>query len=61
MKDLDYGKNYKYAHNFENNFVVQEFLHKEIENRKIYDPSNNARENDFRHFLKTRWKDKYNY
>jgi len=61
MKDLDYGKNYKYAHNFENNFVTQEFLPKEIENRKIYDPSNNARENDFRHFLKTRWKDKYNY
>ena len=61
MKDLDYGKNYKYAHNFENNFVVQEFLPKEIENTKLYEPSDNARENDFRRFLKTRWKEKYRY
>ena len=61
MKDLNYGKDYKYSHNYQNNFVVQEFLPKEIENTKFYDPSNNARENDFRNTLKARWKDKYSY
>ena len=61
MKDLDYGKNYKYAHSYENNFVAQEFLPKEIENTKFYEPGNNAREQDFRNTLKARWKDKYNY
>ncbi|MFC2109273.1 replication-associated recombination protein A [Bacteroidota bacterium] len=61
MKDLDYGKDYKYAHNYENNFVPQEFLPEEISNTKFYEPSNNAREQNFRAFLKTRWKDKYDY
>ena len=61
MKDLDYGKNYKYAHQFENNFVHQEFLPDEISNTKLYEPGNNARENSFRGFLKDRWKEKYNY
>ena len=61
MKDLNYGKDYKYAHNYENNFVSQEFLPKEIENTKFYEPSNNSRENDFRNALKARWQDKYNY
>ncbi|WP_139958423.1 replication-associated recombination protein A [Flavicella sediminum] len=61
MKDLDYGKNYKYAHNYENNFVPQEFLPTEISNTKFYEPSNNSREQNFREFLKIRWKDKYNY
>jgi putative ATPase len=61
MKDLDYGKNYKYAHNFEQNFIDQEFLPKEISNTKLYEPGNNQRENNFREFLKKRWKDKYDY
>ena len=61
MKDLDYGKGYKYAHSYENNFVDQEFLPNEIENTKFYNPSNNARENDFRNTLKSRWKEKYGY
>jgi putative ATPase len=61
MKDLNYGKDYKYAHNYENNFVSQEFLPKEIENTKFYEPSNNSRENDFRNTLKARWQDKYKY
>ncbi len=61
MKDLDYGKNYKYAHQYENNFAEQEFLPNEIANTKLYEPSNNSRENNFRDFLKKRWKDKYNY
>jgi putative ATPase len=61
MKELGYGDNYKYAHNYENNFAEQEFLPKEIENTKLYDPGNNSRENAHRDFLKQRWKDKYGY
>ena len=61
MKDLDYGKDYKYAHDYKDNFAEQEFLPEEIKNTKLYDPGNNARENNFREFLKKRWKDKYGY
>jgi putative ATPase len=61
MKDLNYGKDYKYAHNHENNFIDQEFLPEEISNSKLYEPGNNVRENSFREFLKKRWKKKYNY
>ena len=61
MKELGYGDNYKYAHNYKNNFAEQEFLPEEIKNTKLYDPSNNARENAHRDFLKLRWKDKYDY
>lgn len=61
MKELDYGKDYKYAHNFEGNFVNQEFLPDEIKNAKLYDPGNNARENNLRAYLKKLWKDKYDY
>ena len=61
MKELDYGKNYKYAHSYENNFISQEFLPKEIDETKLYEPGINPRENSMRDFLKNRWKDKYNY
>ena len=61
MKDLDYGKNYKYSHDYENNFIEQEFLPNEITNTKIYDPGKNVRENKFREGLKKLWKNKYNY
>jgi len=61
MKELDYGKNYKYAHSYATNFATEEFLPSEIENTKFYEPGNNARENSFREFLKKLWKTKYNY
>lgn len=61
MKELGYGENYKYAHNYEQNFAEQEFLPDEIKNTKLYDPGNNSRENAHREFLKQRWKDKYSY
>ena len=61
MKDLEYGKNYQYSHNYPNNFAHQEFLPEEISGNKIYEPGNNARENQFRQVLKERWKDKYGY
>ncbi|MFD1293547.1 replication-associated recombination protein A [Lutibacter holmesii] len=61
MQELNYGKEYKYSHNYENNFAAQEFLPKEIENTKLFEPGNNPRENSLREFLKKRWKTKYNY
>ncbi len=61
MKELGYGKNYEYAHNYELNFVPHEFLPKEIEGRAFYIPGNNPKENAMRDFLKKRWKDKYNF
>jgi putative ATPase len=61
MKELGYGDDYKYAHSYENNFIEQEFLPDEIKNTKLYNPGNNARENELRKFLQNRWKDKYDY
>ena len=61
MKDLGYGGNYQYAHDYEQNFVAHEFLPEQISNTKFYDPGNNARERAHREFLKQRWKDKYGY
>ncbi|OYQ37780.1 AAA family ATPase [Flavobacterium cyanobacteriorum] len=61
MKDLGYGDDYKYAHDFENNFAEQEFLPAEIKDTRFYDPGNNSRENATRDFLRTRWKGKYGY
>ena len=61
MKELDYGKNYKYAHSFENNFATQEFLPTALENTKFYEPGHNTRENTIRDYLKKLWKNKYNY
>ena len=61
MKDLDYGKSYKYSHDYPNNFAEQEFLPEEIAGTKLYEPGNNARENQFNEILRKRWKNKYNY
>ena len=61
MKDLGYGENYKYTHNSDNNFSLQEFLPDEISGTKIYEPGNNVRENKFRETLKNNWKNKYDY
>ena len=61
MKQMDYGKNYRYAHNFENNFVLQQFLPAELDGHAFYIPQKNAREEELRKFLKERWRDKYGY
>lgn len=61
MKDMEYGKGYKYSHMGEGNFMEQEYLPKELSGKKMYDPGKNAREEELRKFLKERWKDKYNY
>ena len=61
MKDIGYGKDYKYAHNHEGNFAAEEFLPEEISGTKLFDPGNNQRERAQREFLKKRWKTKYDY
>lgn len=61
MKELGYGDDYKYAHDYANNFAEQEFLPDEIKNTVFYEPGANSRENGTREFLKNRWKDKYGY
>lgn len=61
MKELGYGDEYKYAHDYNNNFANQEFLPDDISGTKFYDPGQNSRENSTREFLKNRWRDKYGY
>ncbi|MAN58751.1 MAG: AAA family ATPase [Flavobacteriaceae bacterium] len=61
MKDIGYGKNYQYAHNYEGNFVPHEFLPKDLSGTTFYKPGNNPKENSFRAYLKNLWKEKYNF
>ena len=61
MKELGYGDEYEYSHNYANNFSEQEYLPDAIKDTVFYNPGNNSRENGTREFLKNRWKDKYNY
>jgi putative ATPase len=61
MKNMDYGKGYKYSHSFENNFSLQEYLPAEIAGTKFYDPGKNAREEELRKFLRALWGVKYGY
>lgn len=61
MKELDYGKNYEYAHNHAQNFAHQEFLPTEISGTKLYNPGNNSRENTTREWLRNLWQKKYDY
>jgi putative ATPase len=61
MKELGYGEEYQYSHDYSNNFSEQEYLPEAIQETKFYDPGANSRENGTREFLKNRWKDKYGY
>jgi putative ATPase len=61
MKNIGYGKNYKYAHSYEGNFADLDFLPEKISGTKIYEPGNNARENESKEKLKKLWGDKYKY
>ncbi len=61
MKEIGYGKDYKYAHAYENNFINHEFLPDQIAGRMFYEPGKNAREEDTRKWLKARWGGKYEY
>jgi putative ATPase len=61
MKELDYGKDYKYSHAFEGNFAFQEFMPKELSDRILYVPSENPSEQKIREKLKALWGEKYGY
>jgi putative ATPase len=61
MKELGYGDEYKYSHDYANNFAEQEFLPDAISETALYNPGDNSRENNTREFLKNRWKSKYGY
>jgi putative ATPase len=61
MKEIGYSDGYKYAHDYEGNFVNLEFLPDALQGTKFYEPGDNARENDTRKLLQWRWKQKYNY
>jgi putative ATPase len=61
MKEIGYGKNYKYAHSFEGNFIDMEFLPDKIKGTKFYEPGKNKKEEELRTWLRARWKEKYNY
>lgn len=59
MKDMDYGKDYQYAHSHEGNFVDLEFLPEEIRGQKFYNPGNNSTEKKIREEMEKKWKGKY--
>ncbi len=61
MSSLDYGKNYKYSHNYENHFINQEFMPQELSSKSFYKASNNRIENGLKEYLKDCWKDKYDF
>ncbi|MFN3940786.1 MAG: replication-associated recombination protein A, partial [Chitinophagales bacterium] len=61
MKELNYGRNYKYAHDFQDNFIDQEFLPEAIAGNTFYLPGKNPREEEINNFLRKRWKGKYGY
>lgn len=61
MKDLEYGVDYKYSHDYPDNFIAQEFLPEAVSGTKIYNPGKNPREQQFKETLKKRWKNKYGY
>jgi putative ATPase len=61
MKDLDYGKNYQYAHGFEGNFVDDNFLPEQLANPKLYEPGKNAAEEKIAEKLKNLWGQRYGY
>lgn len=59
MKDMDYGKEYQYAHSYEGNFVEQEFLPEDISGLQFYNPGQNSTENKIREQLLKKWGKKY--
>jgi putative ATPase len=61
MKDLGYGAEYAYAHDYDRNFIAHEFLPEEIKGTTFYHPGNNAKENNLKNYLKSLWKSKYDF
>ena len=61
MKNIGYGKDYKYAHQYDGNFVNIEFLPEKLKGTKLFEPGHNAREHEAREKLKKNWGEKYGY
>ncbi len=61
MKQIGYGKGYKYAHSYEGNFVQESFLPEELKGTRLYEPGKNAREEEIRKRMKHLWQDWYDY
>ena len=61
MKQLDYGKEYKYSHSYDGNFVAQEFMPEKVSGTLLYDPGRNPSEDKLREKLRREWGDKYGY
>ncbi|MGV3559026.1 replication-associated recombination protein A [Larkinella arboricola] len=61
MKQIGYGQNYQYAHDYEGNFTPQDFLPDALKGTKLYEPGQNARENEIRKQLQRWWGDWYGY
>ena len=61
MKELGYGETYKYAHDYKNSFIKQEFMPEKIKGEKLYEPGENTRESSQRDYLKKNWEEKYDY
>ena len=61
MKELGYGKDYQYAHDYTDNFAFQDYLPDELQGETFYEPSDNPRENALRDYLKKLWGDRYGY
>jgi putative ATPase len=61
MKNIGYGKDYKYAHSYDNNFIDLDFLPDQVKGTKLYEPGNNARENEAKEKLKKQWGKRYGY
>lgn len=61
MKDIGYGSNYKYAHDYENNFVKYDFMPKELKNASFYKPGNNSKEQQVKQKLKQQWGEQYEF
>jgi putative ATPase len=61
MKEIGYGKDYKYAHSYDGNFVADQFLPEAMKDRQFYQPGSNIRENEIKKNLKNNWKDRKRY
>jgi putative ATPase len=61
MKEIGYGKEYKYSHDYPGNFAPQEYMPEELSGHKFYEPQQNAREQQMRERLRQLWKEKYGY
>jgi len=61
MKEIGYGKDYKYAHNYEDHFVEDQYLPEELKNQNLFTPGSNPREVEIQKHLERLWKSKKDY